>query len=124
MTTKKNYAGIPDKYARLDEAKVVLIPVPYDGTSTWQKGADKGPQAFLEASENMETYDIETDSEVYKQGIYLADAITELDSPEEMVEAVHGTVKDYIKRNKLVTMIGGEHSISSGESSSVIASAR
>ncbi len=65
--SKKNYAGIPDKYARLDDAKVVLIPVPYDGTSTWGKGADKGPDAFLEASENMELFDIETRTEVYKK---------------------------------------------------------
>ena len=82
---KKNYAGIPDKYSRIDDAKVVLIPVPYDGTSTWQKGSDKGPEAFLEASENMELYDIETRSEVYKKGIYLAPPVTENSSPEKMV---------------------------------------
>ena len=46
-----NYAGIPDEFAKLEQAKIVLIPVPYDGTSTWQKGADKGPEAFLNASE-------------------------------------------------------------------------
>ncbi len=63
----KTYAGIQEKYAKLEHAKIVLIPVPYDGTSTWQKGADKGPKAFLEASENMELYDIETDSEVCKE---------------------------------------------------------
>ena len=57
MTTK-TYAGIPQKYAALETSKIVLIPVPYDGTSTWQKGADKGPEAFLNASENMELYDI------------------------------------------------------------------
>ena len=114
MTTKKNYAGIPDKYARLDEAKVVLIPVPYDGTSTWQKGADKGPQAFLDASENMELYDIETRSEVYKKGVYLTLPVTENTSPEKMVEAVHKTTKNYIKQDKFVTLFGGEHSISIG----------
>lgn len=111
---KKNYAGIPEKYARIDDAKVVLIPVPYDGTSSWQKGADKGPQAFLEASENMELYDIETRSEVYKKGIYLAPAVTENSSPEKMVEAVHKTVKNYIKQEKFVTIFGGEHSVSIG----------
>ncbi|MGB3150024.1 MAG: agmatinase [Maribacter sp.] len=110
----KNYAGIPDKFAQLETAKVILIPVPYDGTSTWGKGADKGPKAFLEASENMETYDIETDSEVYEQGIYLADAIIENSSPEALVNSVHKVTKDYIKRNKFVTLIGGEHSISIG----------
>lgn len=108
------YAGIPQEYATLEMAKIVLIPVPYDGTSTWQKGANKGPEAFLEASENMELYDIETQSEVYKNGIYLADAITENSSPEKMVEAVHKVTKEYIKRNKFVTLFGGEHSISIG----------
>jgi len=114
MTTTSNYAGIPDKFAQLETAKVVLIPVPYDGTSTWGKGADKGPEAFLKASENMEVYDIETDTEVFEQGIYLADAITENKSPEAMVKAVYAITKDYIKRNKFVTLFGGEHSISIG----------
>ncbi|PKG49860.1 MULTISPECIES: agmatinase [Olleya] len=110
----KTYAGIPEELAKLEKAKIVLIPVPYDGTSTWQKGADKGPEAFLDASANMELYDIETDSEVYNQGVYLADAVTENSSPEAMVEAVHQATKKYIKKNKFVTIFGGEHSISIG----------
>lgn len=110
----KTYAGIPEENAKLETSKIVLIPVPYDGTSTWQKGADKGPEAFLNASENMELYDIETDTEVYKQGVFLADAVTENSSPEAMVEAVHQATKKYIKKNKFVTVFGGEHSISIG----------
>lgn len=113
MTTK-TYAGIPEGLSKIGTSNIVLIPVPYDGTSTWQKGADKGPEAFLEASENMELYDIETNSEVYKEGIYLADPITEDDSPEAVVAAVHRIVKSYIKRNKFVTVVGGEHSVSIG----------
>lgn len=112
--SSKTYAGIPEEFAKLDSSKIVLIPVPYDGTSTWQKGSDKGPEAFLKASENMELYDIETRTEVYKQGIYLADAITENSSPEAMVDAVHKSVKTFIKRNKFVTIFGGEHSVSIG----------
>ncbi len=110
----KTYAGIPEEFAKLEQAKIVLIPVPYDGTSTWQKGADKGPEAFLDASANMELYDIETDTEVYQQGVYLADAVTENSSPEAMVDAVHEVTKKYIKKNKFVTIFGGEHSISIG----------
>ncbi len=110
----KTYAGIPQEYASPEKAKIVLLPVPYDGTSTWGKGADKGPEAFLNASENMELYDIETESEVYKQGIYLSDPITENATPEAMVDAVHKQVKEHIKRNKFVTMFGGEHSVSIG----------
>tara|TARA_R110000764_G_scaffold4148_3_gene17284 strand:- start:119 stop:1057 length:939 start_codon:yes stop_codon:yes gene_type:complete len=114
MSTSKNYAGISDEFAQLEKSKVILIPVPYDGTSTWGKGADKGPEAFLEASENMELYDIETDSEVYKQGIHLTAPVIENSSPEAMVNAVHNITKDFIKRNKFVTLFGGEHSISIG----------
>ncbi len=108
------YAGIPKELGKLENAKIVLIPVPYDGTSTWQKGADKGPEAFLNASENMELYDIETETEVYKQGVYLADSVTENSSPETMVTAVHDITKKFIKKNKFVTIFGGEHSISIG----------
>lgn len=110
----KTYAGIPEEYAKLETAKIVLIPAPYDGTSTWQKGADKGPEAFLNASENMELYDIETETEVYRQGVFLADPITENSSPEAMVDEVHQATKKYIKRNKFVTIFGGEHSVSIG----------
>src|SRR5699024_4140959 len=59
-------------------------------------------------------YDIETKSEVYKQGIHLTDPITENSSPEAMVDEVYKTTKEYIKRNKFVTLFGGEHSISIG----------
>lgn len=114
MNTQKTYAGIPQEYGKLETAKIVLIPVPYDGTSTWQKGADKGPEAFLNASANMELYDIETETEVYKRGIHLTDAVTEASSPEAMVEAVHAATKRFIKKNKFVTIFGGEHSISIG----------
>ena len=114
MNNAKTYAGIPDRYARLDRAEVVLISVPYDGTSTWQKGADKGFDAFLAASENMELYDIETNSEVYKKGVYIAETVDENTSAEHMVEQVHKTVKKYIQQKKFVTVFGGEHSISIG----------
>ncbi len=114
MKTTRTYAGIEEQYAHLESSNIVLIPVPYDGTSTWGKGADKGPEAFLDASENMELYDIETQTEVYKKGVYLADPILENESPEAMVDAVHRTTKAYIKKNKFVTLFGGEHSISIG----------
>src|SRR5690606_1338452 len=114
MNSNITYAGIPEEFSKLETAKIVLIPVPYDGTSTWQKGADQGPEAFLDVSANMELYDIETETEVYKQGVYLADPVTENSSPEAMVEAVHEATKKYIKKNKFVTIFGGEHSVSIG----------
>jgi agmatinase len=114
MSKNRNYAGILDEFAKQSTSNVVILPVLYDGTSTWQKGADKGFDAFIDASENMELYDIETDSEVYRQGIYIAPSITANSSPENMVDEVYKTVKNYLLRNKFVTPFGGEHSISIG----------
>ncbi len=112
--SNNSYAGIPKEFASLEKAKVVLIPIAYDGTSTWQKGADKGPEAFLNASENMELYDIETDTEVYREGIYLNETLDDFDSPEDMVDKVYEITKRYVKTKKFVTLFGGEHSVSIG----------
>jgi len=112
---ENTYAGIPAENATYENSKVVLVTVPYDGTSTWGKGADKGPELFLDASENMELYDIETDTEPYLQGVYMAGEVSEKSSPEKMVKAVYQKTKELVKdREKLFTLIGGEHSVSIG----------
>ena len=110
----KTYAGIPEENAILENSKVMLVTVPYDGTSTWGKGADKGPELFLDASENMELYDIETATEPYLEGVYLAGEITEDSSPEAMTEAVYQKTKEMLQYDKLFTLFGGEHSVSIG----------
>lgn len=114
-----NYGGISKEYSELETSAIVVLPVPYDGTSTWIKGADKGPEAILEASANMELYDIETDSEVYKKGIFTAEPVTENSSPEKMVEAVYSEAKKYIDLDKFLVTIGGEHSISSAPAKAI-----
>jgi agmatinase len=111
---RNNYADIPDAFAGEENAKIVVLPVPYDGTSSWIKGADKGPEAMMQAACHMELYDIETNTEVYQNGIFLADPVTESESPESMVEAVHHKVAGYLSQEKFVTVIGGEHSVSIG----------
>lgn len=111
----QTYAGIPEENAQLETSKVMLITVPYDGTSTWGKGADKGPALFLHASENMELYDIETNTEPYLEGVYMAGEITEKSSPEAMTEAVYQKTKELLHNDgKLFTLFGGEHSVSIG----------
>jgi agmatinase len=98
----------------LENARIVVVPVAYDRTSTWIKGADKGPAAIIEASANMELYDIETDSEVYKKGIFTDQVLEGMTSPEDMIEAVRVRVRHYIEDNKFVAVMGGEHSVSIG----------
>ena len=111
---KQNYGGLDNEFTSYKDAKIVVLPVPYDGTSTWLKGADKGPDAILEASANMELYDIETDSEVYTQGIATLDPVTESSSPEAMSDAVEMQVDTLLKDKKFPVLLGGEHSVSIG----------
>ncbi|MBC8484455.1 MAG: agmatinase, partial [Bacteroidetes bacterium] len=93
----KNFAGIENKYTDFNSSSVLLQSIPYDGTSTWGKGADSAFDAFIEASENMELYDIETDTEVYKKGIHILPEITEKASPESVFETVYNRTKELLK---------------------------
>ena len=108
------FAGIPSEYAQLKTAKAILIPVPYDGTSTWMKGADKGPQALLEAALHIELYDIETQQETYKHGIYLSKPIPILSNPTLTNNNIYRFTQNLLKEDKLLAFLGGEHSVSIG----------
>ena len=108
------YGDFEEQYTNYETAAIAILPVAYDGTSTWLKGADKGPQAILEASPNMEFYDIETDSEVFKQGIATLDMITENTSPEAMAHEVEVQIDQILKDKKFPVLLGGEHSVSIG----------
>ncbi len=110
----KTFGGIPEQYADKNTSKILLQSIPYDGTSTWGKGADKGFDRFIEATENMELYDIETDSEVYKNGIAIIPPITTDSSPEAVFSDVYQSTKELLKTDRFLTFFGGEHSISIG----------
>lgn len=109
-----NFADLPRKYSEYDQSKVVILPVPYDNTSTWMKGADLGPQAILEASAHLELYDIETDSEVYRQGICTLPPVACPSLPEDMIAEVRRVADPLFQDKKLVVGLGGEHSVTIG----------
>jgi agmatinase len=93
---------------------IIIVPVPYDETSTWMKGADRGPDAIMEASVNLEFYDIETDSEAHLFGIHTIEPITEKKSPEDLVNAVHDKVISLLEQEKFPVVVGGNHTVSIG----------
>jgi agmatinase len=109
-----NFGGLPEEYSAPDNAKVIVVPVPYDRTSTWLKGAAKGPAAIIEASAHMELYDIETDSQVCRAGIFTAEAVDGQLLPEDMVESVTEEVRRHIEYGRFAVVVGGEHSVSIG----------
>jgi len=105
---------MPSHFAKIKNAKYVLLSVPYDGTSTYIKGAEKGPQAIIDASDSIELYDIQTEIEAYKSGIYTDKHTYNFASPEKMVAEVKERVKHFLQQNKTIGLLGGEHSISIG----------
>jgi agmatinase len=112
-TVPFNFGGLEKNLSDYDNASIAVLAIPFDETSTWGKGADKGPEAIIEASRNMELYDIETNSEVYKKGIFTAKPVKSKKS-EKMIAEARDAVKKFLGDNKFVVTLGGEHSISQG----------
>jgi agmatinase len=108
-----NFGGNEVVYSYSD-SKIIIVPVPYDETSTWMRGADKGPGAILDASVNLEFYDIETSSEAHLHGINTVDPVLEKETPLILVNAVYDRTLSLLKDDKFPVIIGGNHTVSIG----------
>ena len=110
-----NFGALDPECAAYDSALFVVIPVPYDLTSTYQPGSRQGPGAILAASANMELYDEELGKSTYRQGIYTAPPV-EVDArgPEHMMVAIRRVVADVLRDDKIPVLLGGEHSVTLG----------
>ena len=108
-----NFGGNEVVY-NYQESEIVIVPVPYDETSTWMKGADKGPDAILEASVNLEFYDIETSSEAHLKGIFTVPPVLQKETPEMLTDDVYYRILTLLADNKFPVVIGGNHTVSIG----------
>ncbi len=106
--------GGPEAATALDDAAVAVLPVPYDLTSSWKKGADRGPAALLEASANMELYDIPTASEPWRRGIATLGPLICAEPPDVLANLVEARVAEQLAAGRLPVVLGGEHSVSIG----------
>ena len=110
-----NFGGVDPAYPTFEEASFVVVPIPYDLTSTYQSGSRRGPHAILDASGNMELYDEELCKETYLAGIYTLPPIeSDARGPTEMVNIIQHAISDILEHNKIPVILGGEHSISFG----------
>lgn len=108
-----NFGGIDEEqYSNFDDARVLILPVSYEGTVSYGTGTGQGAMAIVDASRNMELYDDETDAEVYKIGIHTLDEFTPRESPEKMMDDLYDKTVEVLKANKFLCMLGGEHSVS------------
>lgn len=101
--------------------RVSVLPIRYDRTSTWMKGADRGPDALIAASREVELFDLSTESEPHLRGIETLVGIDFDGPPEELASMVSAAVGALMDRGTLPFVLGGEHSVSIGAIQAVAA---
>jgi agmatinase len=110
-----SFGALEEEYSSYERSRVVIIPVPYEGTVTYVKGTSRGPKAIVEASKNMELYDEELGRNTFEVGIH---TLKQLDvrrqGPERVIGRVARSVRKVVAANKFPVVLGGEHSITLG----------
>jgi len=110
-----NFLSLPAQFSKFESSEFVILPVPYEQTTTFKGGTKEGPQAIIRASQEVETFDQELKLEAFKAGIHtLEEMEITRDGPEAMVEKIYQTAKELVDKNKKVVLLGGEHTISIG----------
>lgn len=112
----RNFLGLPPEHSDFDGSRALVLPVPYDATTSYKGGAKAGPQAIIDASAQVELYDREFDDEpALRWGVHTLPALApDLRSPEATIQGIADAVADLARAGKLLCVLGGEHSISIG----------
>jgi agmatinase len=119
LPTVKQFLG-SEAIASYENAQAVILPIPYEATTTYRKGCEHGPDAVLEASDQLEAYDEELGQETcHSVGIYTFNYVADTRSnpnltAEEMLTETTANVAKFIQDKKFVVAIGGEHAITTG----------
>ncbi|PQV63981.1 agmatinase [Abditibacterium utsteinense] len=110
-----NFGAVSHELAEFETARFVVLPVPYDSTTTWRGGTRSGPAAIIEASMNMELFDRELGREICDAGMHTTDDIEPVMSgPEGMASRVESVIGEVLDAGKIPVMLGGEHSLTLG----------
>ncbi|PYQ78970.1 MAG: hypothetical protein DMG01_10025, partial [Acidobacteria bacterium] len=104
--------GLPPTTTTFDNARVVILPIPLDRTTSYVPGTRNGPHEILVASSHMELWDEETETDVHTVGIF---TMPEMDFPfasmDDVVKAIRRVATEIVSRDKFLLALGGEHSI-------------
>lgn len=109
------FGGLLPEESAFERAQVVVLPIPYEQTTTYGTGTKEGPQAIIAASRHMELYDEELDFEAFRLGIHTLRELEPVASgPQAMLERITEVTRDLLRHGKFVIGLGGEHTISFG----------
>jgi len=106
------FGGTTPTTTDFDNARVVILPVPLDRTTSYVAGTRNGPHEILVASSHMELWDEETQTDVHSIGIF---TLPEMEFPfasmDEVVGEIRRVTSELVARDKFPFILGGEHSI-------------
>ena len=115
MADYNNFLNIPPENSKFQNSRVIIIPFPYERSTTFGKGTNSGPKAIISASSQVELFDEELEKETYKEvGINTAAEIKPDSNSEKFYLPLAKKVKEIISLNKFPIILGGEHTISLG----------
>lgn len=109
------FAGPDARPFSYEQARVAVLPVPYEGTVSYGHGTAQGPRAILEASAQLEMYDEELDRRVDQWGLFTLPPVDcSSGSPAEIMHRIYWAALPPLRDGKLLLTLGGEHSVSYG----------
>jgi agmatinase len=110
----QNFLGLPTRYSDYRRARFAVLPIPYDSTTSFQAGTREGPAAIIRASQQVELFDEELETECHKAGVATLDPLMpNMAGPKAMHEDVFAAAKRIVRDGKFLIGLGGEHSITS-----------
>ncbi|MBI4577710.1 MAG: agmatinase [Planctomycetes bacterium] len=107
-----NFGQLEAEWSTYERSRFVVLPLPFERTTTFQKGTERGPAAAIRCTVNMELYDEATGLEPYLLGIHTAPPITADEDPGAFADRVEPIYRLYARDGKFVVVLGGEHSVS------------
>jgi agmatinase len=110
--TPGEFGGTAPTTIDFDRARVAILPIPLDRTTSYVPGTRNGPHEILVASSHMELWDEETGTDIHSVGIC---TLPEMELPfatmDEVVQEIRRVASELVGRNKFPFVLGGEHSI-------------
>jgi agmatinase len=109
-----NFLGLEKKYSGFEGSRIIILPCPYEKTTSYGKGTKLGPKAILASSHYVEFFDEETKKEVcFEQGIAVIKPLNFSNlKPKASLDLTYNIIKKLLTKNKFVVTLGGEHTIS------------
>lgn len=123
QTAPYNLFGIEDTDYK--SSKIIVLPIPYDSTTSYKTGTRDGPRAIIDASRYLEPYNEELNTDISKIGIFtMKEMMPNVSSPEAMAKEIRKEVSVILNDSKIPLLLGGDHSISIGALAAVAESGK